>query len=106
MNDLSEATNKLAYILHVKQTTPQTPENSHKNALLTYYIHQIQCSINELTQQIDDIYHTVNEHEFDNHQSYESLYDKTVQSNQSQTNFMRTFGPYMMLWQSYESSSV
>ncbi len=107
MNDLTEATNKLAYILHVKQTTPQTPENIHKNALLTHYINQIRSSIGELTQQIDDIYHTVNEHEFStNLQPYETLYGKTVQSTQSQSNFMRAFGPYMLLWQSYESTPM
>ncbi len=99
MNELiHDASNKLAYIIHLKQTTPSTQQ--HKLALLTYYIGQIQESITELTNKISEIHDTVS----GSNVSYEDVYEKTVQSSKNNTKFMQTFGPYMMLWQSLNNN--
>lgn len=100
MDELLQATNKLAYIIHLKQTTEQT--ETHKLALLTYYIKQIQNSVTELTDKISEIHDIVSADNL----SYEDLYRKTVQQSQDYTKFIRTFGPYMTLWQLLQTNQT
>ncbi len=103
LTNLQEVSRKLEYLIGLQELTKNTndPRENHKYAVLTHYLNEIQSSINDIAYEIDEMYDTVIEYQSGNTvDTFEDLYNDIRKDIRKDTDFMKAFGPYMVLWNS------
>jgi hypothetical protein len=80
---------------------PQTNNsNIHKKVVLDFYIDQIKKSIEEVSYKIEEIHETISQaNETPN--GFNNIYNDLVKEAEVDRVFIDTFGPYMIMLQTY-----
>lgn len=106
---------KLQYLIIAKNICKLGGDacDDHKYAVINHYLNQIKDLIEETFDEITNVYDIVREHETFEREHVDSdddaeaktfvnLYHTICEDNTNDTDFIRTFSPYMALWNVFQ----
>lgn len=88
--------------IEIMKLLNQPSSDNHKTLVLRYYIKELCDAHNDFINILDKI--QLMFRESDNEINYKELYDSICKQNQQEGDFYRTFGPYLTLWNVFNSN--